>query len=381
MKKVVSILSIIGLTASLGAYATVPTTAAPFQLTIPNLESGFELYVSGLYLQPASNNDLDYAKVSDLSANLAGPGTQLASSANVLNNNPSYGYGFEVGIGYTFANSGNDVQLSWASYNHATGTSVFTDPGQFLSSGSRFNEYNYQGVYNFGGNTFTVNEFLNAGSNVKDKFNVVDLDVGQYVDIGTRLRLRFFGGLRAAEVEENIENLYHDMTDVNITNAAGTSLAHFHYKDDLHETYDSRFQGLGPLVGVKTSYNVWKCFGVTGLIDTAMLVGKVDSSTSSWQRLNIIDNNTNASVFPEVFPTNIFEDTSDNVWRVVPVIDAKLGVNYSYIFGNKSTLTLAAGYQTSYYFDAIDKVDAFTNEKESSNVAHSGPYASINFAL
>lgn len=381
MRKLSAVLAVVGLTASLGAYATVPTTAAPFELVIPNLQSGFEFFVAGLYLEPSSNDNLNYAIVRNINTNFAGAGTQTTIQNNVANNNPTFGFGFEVGIGYIFANSGNDVQLSWMSYNHGSQTSIFTEPGQYLSSGTSFNGYNYMGIYNIGPTTFTVVEDLNAGNNVDEKINAIDLDVGQYIDFGTRLRVRFFGGLRAAQVEQDIQNTYHDMTDVLITNAAGTNLAHLHYKDDLKQTFESQFRGLGPLMGIKTSYNVWNCFGVTALVDTAMLVGKVDTTTNTWQRFNLIDNNTNTPVFPEVFPININSTSSDDIWRVVPAVDAKLGVNYSYLFRNSSTLTFEAGYQTNYYFDAADKVDAFTGERHTSSVAYSGPYASLNYSL
>lgn len=380
MKKSFFVLAITGLTASLGAYATVPTTAAPFQLIIPNLESGFEFYASGFYLQPSSN-DLNYAIVGNSNANLGVPNTSTAIQGNILTNDPSFGLGFTLGIGYIFANSGNDIQVSWTSYNHATDDSFFTEPGQFLSSGTSFNEFNYAGVYTIGPNTFTVVEYLNAGSAINNKLNTIDVDMGQFLDIGTRLRMRMFAGLRAAQVEQDIQNTYHDMTDVAITNAVGTSLAHFHHKDDLKETFNSRFQGLGPLMGIKTSYNVWNCFGVTALVDAAMLVGKVDTSTNSWQRINLIDNATNTSIFPEIFPVNIYSQNDDNIWRVVPAVDAKLGLNYSYIFRNRSAITLEAGYQSSYYLDAVDKVEPFTDNRNTSSIAYSGPYASLNFAL
>lgn len=379
MKKLVFVFAAIGLTTSVGAYATLPTSAAPFQLEIPNLKNGFELFVAGLYLQPTSSN-LNYANVP--SENFSGPGTQVALENNLFSNNPSFGWGFELGLGYVFANSGNDIQLSWTSYNHASDASVFTDPGQALSSGTGFDEFNYSGTYQVGPTTWNVVEDLNAGSNVDEKLNAIDLDVGQYVDIGTRMRMRFFAGLRGAQVEQGIQNLYHDMTDIAITNNAGELLTHFHYKDDLKEDFNSKFNGLGPLMGIKTSYHIWNCFGLTTLVDAAMLVGKMDTSTDRWRRFNLINNATNEPIFPEIFPININTQTSlEDQWRVVPAIDAKLGLNYTFIFKNRSTFTLEAGYQTSHYFDSVEKVNSLTGTSETNSVDYSGPYASLNYAI
>ena len=63
MKKFSVVLAAAGLTASLGAYATLPTDATPFSLNIPNLKSGLEITLEGLLLRQDVVNS-DYATVS-----------------------------------------------------------------------------------------------------------------------------------------------------------------------------------------------------------------------------------------------------------------------------------------------------------------------------
>src|SRR5437879_1537507 len=85
------------LAASLGAYAAVPTGAAPFQVVVPNLKSGVEFTLEGLYLQP-TNSDLDYAtSVTSISGS-----NSTTTTTNVSTVDPDYNFGFRVGLGYVF---------------------------------------------------------------------------------------------------------------------------------------------------------------------------------------------------------------------------------------------------------------------------------------
>jgi hypothetical protein len=76
--------------------------------------------------------------------------------------------------------------------------------------------------------------------------------------------------------------------------------------------------------------------------------------------------------------------------RVVPNIDAKLGLGYTYQYCNctRSTLTVEAGYQSSHYFKAVDRfapVDIFNksilNQANSVDMSFEGPYLSVQVTL
>src|SRR5476651_1347833 len=123
MKKLSLTLAVVGLAASLGAYAAVPTGAAPFQVVVPNLKSGIDFTLEGLYVQ-SNASGLDYATT------VVGPtGGSTSTSTNVSSVNPRYNWGFLIGLGYVFPDSGNDVQVNWTHFSHSHSDSFSAGPG------------------------------------------------------------------------------------------------------------------------------------------------------------------------------------------------------------------------------------------------------------
>lgn len=357
---------------SFSIHAAVPTTATAFQLEIPNLKSGLELFLEGLYLR-ATTADLDYAII-----------TNPDFTSSVVSANPSYQFGFKAGIGYIFPNSGNDIQLAWTSYNQSFYDSYFTTPGQSLSNGSTFNASNNLGSTSYVGenSVFIDDQYLNVGSNIETKYNAIDLDAGQYVNVGTRLQMRLFAGLRGAKIEQNIEDHYQNMVNDMVNNTAtNTFVSSWHLKNDFITTDDATMKGLGPRFGINSSYHVWNCVGITAGIAASLLVSEVEAQTSTWQRFTIYDNtsSTHAPISP-AYPIINGTYLSNKTWRVVPTIDTKLGINYSYILRKRSTLTFEAGYQVSDYIDAIDQLDA-TGLRTTTSVGFDGPYVNLSFAV
>jgi hypothetical protein len=338
------------LAASLGAYAAVPTGAAPFQVVVPNLKSGVEFTLEGLYLQP-SNSDLDYATSF---TSVSGTNT-LSQSANISTVDPDYDLGFRIGLGYVFPDSGNDVQASWTHFSHSSDDSV-----GFAGDGF--------GVATRSGSSFDGNatgDALSANSSADFKYDAIDLDVGQYLSIGTRLQTRLFAGLRYAQVK-------NDLTD----NYAGVSTSDVKFVYTQSEVYNSKFTGIGPRFGVDAAYHVGNCFGVVGHVAAALLVGRVESSSS----LGYYQLNTGATT-PS---TSSFSTTSDNQTRVVPAFDAKLGFDYSIPFNNDaSRLTFELGYQATQYVDAIDRlgVGDSAGSRTTSGVGFNGPYLNLNYKM
>lgn len=381
MKKIALAMAGIGLASSLGAYAALPTTALPFQLEIPNLKSGLEIVLEGLYLRP-TNSMQDWGTLTTTTST----DSSVSSQTAILTNDPSYGFGFRVGLGYVFADSGNDVQLAWTRLEHGHTANYHTKPGETLLGGSTFDETNQTGTYIVGDTTVNINEDLNGGSTINNELNSIDLDVGQYLNIGTRLQIRLHGGLRAAQVEQTVDNIYHAMRPYVITdNTTGATLSKLHWKDDLELDYDSTFQGIGPRFGIDSSYHLWNCFGLVGHFSGNLLVGEVKANASSWQRYNVIDDTTGQPMFPGLPIIIQNYVSSDDTWRVVPGFDAKLGLNYTWLIKKKVAVNFEAGYQITEYFDAVDTLDPTPGlsdpNRSSSNLGFDGPYASIGIAL
>jgi hypothetical protein len=404
-KKFPLALATAGLTASLGAFAAMPTDAAPFQLVVPNLKSGIDITLEGLYLQP-TNSDLDYAAVATTNSaglnNVNGNNAVITNNTNVQTVDPDYNFGFRVGLGYTFEDSGNDVQLAWTHFNHTDSDSVTPDYGSVLSTryGVGAPLFYAHNLSQIGGTD--VND-VHASSDVKTKLDSVDLDVGQYVDVGTRLRLRMFAGLRFAEVTSDMANTY---SANHVHSAVGTKPPETTTTDTvLVENYNSKFTGIGPRVGVDSVYHIGNCFGIVAHAAVALLVGEVESDSNG--SFNSVRTTTGGAPDVTVNLTDLDGDgsltvigtlDSNDSSRVVPVLDAKLGLNYSHAFENESILTIEGGYQATQYIDAVDRLDgsasgvsaspqagpvaaSVQSSRTTSSVGFNGPYLSLNWKV
>jgi hypothetical protein len=102
MKRLMIVLAAVGISSS--SFAALPMDSSPSTINVPQLDGGFVLGVTGLYMQPsASNGDLDYASVnSAVSPN---------SQPNLKAIEPGYDFGWGVNLGYVFPGTGNDVNL------------------------------------------------------------------------------------------------------------------------------------------------------------------------------------------------------------------------------------------------------------------------------
>lgn len=322
-------LAAVGLTASLGAYAALPTDAAPFQVNIPNIAPGFEFSATGLYLRPSDSN-LDYAVVVNATTTvLSNP------SYDVKAVDPTYNWGFGLMIGYVFPNSGNDARLAWTHLNTSdssnidiTGYNNITTTVQLIAP-----------LWSTGGTSGTAfdSEYDQASGNVDYKYDAIDLDAGQFVNFGTRLQVRLFGGLRYAHLKKELSSYIDDSTNVDI--------------QYLNQYSESTYDGIGPRFGVDTSYHLGHCFGFVGHIAAAMLVGTVKTDTT------ITTPETTVSGSTVVFASNnVTTLNADDVTRVVPGVDAKIGLDWSYPFGNDSVFSAELGYQVTHYVDVFDTI-------------------------
>ena len=365
MKRLSAVLAATTLVTSVGAFADVlRNDASPFAVNVPNVRSGFEINIEGLFLRP-SNSDLDYGFT------VLDDGVHNAQ-ANMLTVKPDMKFGWGVGIGYVFPDSGNDVQLNWTEFNHSNSNSFsYTEQGDpsapagytlFTPFGNDIDLNNPDSDFAAGNNS----DITSASSQAKFKLSVVDLDAGQYVDVGDRLQLRALAGLRFARVENNLTNQYDavDPTDSDIILTE-------------NDTFHSKFNGIGPLLGVDANYNLGGGVSAAAHVATTLLVGKVDADS------NYFSDDESGDYF-----SGTAQIDSDDVWRVVPAFDAKLGLNYSYTFQCDSVVTLEGGYKVTQYLDAVDRLDGLFNGNNSdpikvtrttSSLGLSGPYLKLSF--
>ncbi len=313
MKKLASsfiLISALGISASAQAAAS---SNILFNVVVPSLKSGFRFMLEGNYLRP-SNSDLSYATTT----------TTTSSTTDVQTTSlmPDYNFGFRVGLAYAFKHSGNDVQLNWTHFDHATTKygSVASGAGTVVTTAE--------------GSNITINsptQTISPNSQATYKHEAVDLDVGQYVDLNSRLRARFFGGLRYAYLQ-------NDATDQYVSTDSALSANNYTISQQLNAS----FSGIGPRLGIEGHYDMDNNFGFVARLANAWLAGNS---------------------------------------RIVPEIDAKLGLDCIIPFQKGAyPMIVEAGYETTDYLNVFQRTYS-DGSVVTSNSAISGPYVSLNLRM
>jgi len=278
---------------------------------------------------------------------------------------PSYKPGFELGVRYLFPNSENkDINLDWTHFYSNTSSSVTAD-----------------GVTYFLGPDYEIGPLgvpiRQATGQATFRYDVVNLDVGQYVNFGQHLQMRIFAGLSNGFLREEVMSTYSGTT-------TGIYAGPFSTQQDVN----SIFIGLGPRLGVEGDYTFNSGFGLLAEGAVSTLIGGLTSRstyTSSAQELLVL--------YGQKVNNQVIKDQT--VYQVIPGIDAKLGVNYKHLFNNNALLTVSAGYQAAVYMNAISQyipqtlvsgegietggIFVATMSHTLSNYSVQGPF--LNFAL
>ncbi|QLH41486.1 MAG: hypothetical protein HWD59_01330 [Coxiellaceae bacterium] len=357
MKRFATILSI-GLI-STATYAAYPAATNPTEVSVPQLPGGFVVGGTLLYLQPTpTNGDLDYATLTTI--NPVASGQAFNTSTSVVSLDPSYTFGGGVNVGYIFPGTGNDINLSYIHLNSDDDSTTVNGANQFILPINTA----ILPVIPFPGLAYSSSS---ATTSVQYNIDQVDLSFGQFLEVGCRLVLHPFAGARFAAIERKQQNNY-----------VGTvSAPQFDINNNplLQQTNQkSDFYGVGPLAGLDASYYLWRGIGLVGHFSGALMVGSIDAKQTATQALTL------GSFFGET--VNLTEDESietNSSTRIVPAVDAKWGLDYTYLFNNSidSDLTIEAGYQVSQYFNAIDKVSLLDGATSTSNLGLNGPYISL----
>jgi hypothetical protein len=360
VKRLSLALAAIGLSSA--AFAAFPGASNPCLVDIPELAGRLVFGATGYYLQPsATNGDLDYAS--------ANQNTTTPFRSNLGDITPNYSWGWGANLGYIFPQTGNDINLSYMQINSGLGSNLLAA----VIPGTSINSLNPIISLPAG---YSLFQFINsAGSTVEYDIDQVDLTVGQYINVGCRVRVHPNVGLRYAQIQRKIFQTFTgtDQFSTTISEAAGSN-----------ET--SNYTGIGPLVGVDGSYYLGMGFGFVGHFDAAELIGNIQSNLNT----TFIGPTATSSLFPT---TQVFPITTPTRDRLVPELDGKLGFDYTYLFNNaaNSDLTLEVGWQASKDFNAIDRVGATLvpntiggalasqtiGARRTDNLSVEGPYATL----
>jgi hypothetical protein len=338
--------------------AAPSSAGVPLTVFVPYLTPGFEFSAGLLLIKPSADN-LGYATITTF---LPVGSPQWA----VQTLDPKYQPGFTVGAQYAFPCSGNDIQVNWESLR--TSDSAFvavSDPttqwvSPFNQTGPSTSEpANFVGVFHLKA----------TQAQVDFDYDMVNIDMGQAVNIGSNTELRLFAGLTCVRLREQLISTFYNNPNIDpvppvfaIPNPSLRSIS-------LNNT--STYTGLGPRFGLADTYNLSHGFTCVGQLSGAILGGWTEPAQYSF--------------------TALFQDTvnseqisSPSASQVVYACDAKLGLGYSRPLGNGSVLTIESA------FKAVVFINPFSTYETSTNVlpldigslsTNSMRYSQSNFTL
>jgi hypothetical protein len=322
--------------------------ASGIKLTVPQHMSSWNFAAEALYYRVA-NNDFQYFVTNTNVGSDSGEDAHHNHSVE-----PDYEWAFRLGATYHFAGNGRDATLSYTRIDAST-SERFVFPGEITSATAT--DWWWWSV---GDNTSDSMDITNgdAVAKSKDKYTDVDLVFGQKVDIGGRIRMHHFAGLRYADIDSNDKATYTNFT------GTGTQV-------DVFRTtrYGSDFTGVGPRFGTDAQVNLGEGLSLRGKVGLSVLVGRMEQHGS----IDEVD-----SAFAS---TNLADDfRTDSQTRIVPELDSRIGVNYATTFLSHANIELELGYEATNYFGAINKdIIGYTNNiGHEQNFAVMGPYLRLD---
>lgn len=312
---------------------------------VPQLESPFSFHGGILFLKPSSEN-LGYA-VLTTEKNYASPVPLATPLWNVESLSPSLQPGFEFGGGYSFVDTGRDLQLNWQHLRADAADAAAAGDGQWISPFSQTGPptaADYDDIETKDG----VNKLRSATGDGYFHYDSVTLDFGQYVDVGQSLRLRWFGGLAFARLQQRIvSNFYGAPPAPDAPFPASTPIW-------IQLDNESTFWGVGPRLGVNPVYQTPRGLRFTGQLAGALLIGQTQPAQYEF-----------AATAPELAAVGIAVNreyiSSSSFTQVVYAVDAKLGLGYTHVLPNRAIFTIDAGYMAAIYINPFQGYETNNN--------------------
>ena len=291
-----------------------------FDVFVPNLESSNEFSIGGFNLRPGGSND--YAVlVSPLNQSVATP--ILSPSWEAKGFNPDFKTGFNLIFRHAFMNSGSDVNLYWARLRTS-------DKNTFYVNRSSSATQQMTGPFwNVGPDAAPTS---NANGKLKNKYDVVNLDIAKHVSFAPNLETRFFAGISSVRLE-----------NTNQGNFSGVDPILSSYSFSLKTR--SKYNALGMRFGMEGEYQGFYNINFVGSLAGNLYIGKSKPRTYTTGAGNILEIGGISENYQYI--------THKKYTQVVPAVDAKLGVKYSKQFSNEKLFSLELGYMSSIYINAM----------------------------
>ena len=240
-----------------------------------------------------------------------------------------YYWWFGVDVTYHFPGNGRDVTLAYEGLHGSSSDSIAPAVG-----GADNFSFNTPGSAVVLVSDFTGVPYNTASAETETRYDAGDLLFGQQLDVGKRIGLHPFVGLRYAHI--------------NISDSATYFSPSLKIFDDSPTTenskLDNEFNGIGPRLGSDAEINLGGGFSVRARLGLSALIGsgRVDTDAT-------LTTPGSATGNPGVF---YITDDTDAQTRVIPEIDGRLGLNYTHQFDTMA-LGLELGWQAENYFNVI----------------------------
>jgi hypothetical protein len=328
-------------------------------VTAPEQPASWSFGATAALMKP-TNQAFTYVDIApaETSNNLNG----VTQADNFQDVNQGYHWWFGADITYAFPGNGRDVTLAYEALR-----------GDNTNNVTANNNTLYPVAYSLYFPYYDVNVDTAKGES-KTSYDAGDLVFGQKLNVGERIALHPFIGLRYAHIDMKNTGTYHS------TYYSGTE------ELIVQDIWESTFSGIGPRLGSDAQINLGQGFSVRARLGLSALIG---SSSSKYE---------NDDAFITAKLNYRFPMTHDSNTQLVPEMDGRLGLNYTYHFSANMDLGVEAGWQVEEYIDGVSMVgppqdrspylptnpsntDITDSARINSNFGLQGPYARLQLDI
>ena len=287
---------------------SVQASAGPVVQTAAT-DPGFTLSAEAVFLRP-TRSGLDFVvKDKYRTGNIRG---------KVVEIEPDYQLNGRFGVGYDFG-SGTEIGVKFSAINSDESKSV-TRPSTGMD---------LWGLWLHPNSVIDDNDVTRAKARYNFEHYLVDVGLKQKLDIGKRFGLSLEAGMRYASMNQDMDIVYIQ----DVTSTLNRSV----YIDNYN-----KFSGWGPRLGTSLDWRVGYGFNLFGSIAGSVLVGDFDLKYREH------DYAVGATV-----GTRRVDIKQELHSRVIPVLETKVGVGYSYKLKNGLAFGANAGYEWQNWFNMV----------------------------
>ena len=258
--------------------------------------------------------------IQDINNNQTNNGLNIQEKLSIIDPSFKYKSGFRVGIGYKLPCSNWDFDLAWVRLHEKISSSVSNvDQGVIpltMPASAIFGFINRDpSEFNFCSEAISKWDF---------KFDTIDLEIGRTCILTGCVKMRPFIGVKAACIKQsqNIDYLGFTVNNLPI---------------NIHNQKKNHFRGIGPSLGVDSSWEFYENLNLTGSVSGAFLCGKFD-----------VSNHPSAMQDPSAIS---FDLSLSKKHRIRPMMDARIGLDWSTSFCDKFDILLGVSYEAQYWWN------------------------------